>query len=85
MLPDGTWGFVSSSDPVGKNPDITQIRNSGFCDFLKDEDVVMDKGYQECPFTCCILFQQPRIIRGQLRQHLPANQKEYNTQLNAIK
>ena len=39
MLPDGTWGFVSSSDPAGKNPDIAQIRNSGFGDLLEDEDV----------------------------------------------
>jgi len=34
-----TWGFVFSSNPVKKNPNITQIRNSGFRDLLKDENV----------------------------------------------
>jgi len=74
MLSDGTWGFVSSSDPAEKNLDITQIRNSGFSDLLEDEDVVMvDKGYQGCFFTCCTPFWQPRTIKGQPQQYLPAN------------
>ena len=86
MLPNGTWGFVSSSDPAGKNPNITQIRNSDFPQILTEDDVVMvDKGYQGSPFPVCIPFQQPRTRRGQPRQELTEDQQEYNRQLNVIR
>ena len=84
MLPDGTWGFVSTG-PAGKNPNITQIKNSEFPTLLSSDDVVMvDKGYQGCSFPCCIPFQQPCTLHGQPRQELSEQQQEYNKQLNAI-